>query len=88
MNNSIIAPRLDVGQYSLLQADVNTGHVLQTNGELYIGKGEIFRLFNDLSDAQKYIVNQMNNNNNLEFVIHDCNGKGIMLINRFERKSL
>jgi hypothetical protein len=88
MNNIIHAPSLNVGQFSLLQTDVNTGHVLQTNGELYIGKGEFFKLFNNLSEVQEYIEKQISKNNNLEFVIYDCNGKGILLINRFERKSI
>lgn len=88
MENSLLAPKLSPGQYSLLQVDVNTGHVLQTNGELFVGNGEIFKLFNDLSKAQEFVDSQIEKNDNLEFVIYDYNGKGILLINRFQKKEI
>ena len=86
MENSLHAPRLSPGQYSLLQVDVNTGHVLQTNGDLFIGNGEAFKLFNDISKVQEFVDSQIEQNVNLEFVVYDCNGKGILLINRFQKK--
>lgn len=88
MRNSLQAPRLSPGQYSLLQVDVNTGHVLQTNGDLYIGNGETFKLFNDLSKINEFVDRQIEKNDNLEFVVYDCNGKGILLINRFQKKEI
>lgn len=86
MDNLLNPPKLISGQYSLLQVDVNTGHVLQINGSLYLGKGETFKLFNNLAEAKRFSEKQIEINSNLEFVIYDWNGKGILLINRFETK--
>ncbi len=88
MENSLQAPRLNPGQYSLLQVDINTGNVLQINGDLFIGNGETFKLFNDLSKVQEFVDSQIKKNGNLEFVIYDYNGEGILLINRFQKKEL
>lgn len=85
-STSLQAPKLSPGQYSLLMADVNTGHVFQTNGDLFIGNGETFRSFNNLSKVHEYIDFLNEKNDNLEFVIYDYNGRAILYINRFERR--
>ena len=88
MNSSLVAPELDGDQYSTIKTDVNTGHVLQPNGELYIGSGEAFKIFNSLAETQDYIEKELNENDNLEFVIYDRSGTRIMLINKYERKRI
>ena len=88
MDNSIIPPILKIGQCSVMQADVNTGHLLQINGKLYLGKGEIFKIFIEFDEAEKYVTNQILSNENLEFVIYDFNGKKIMYISKYVRKNI
>jgi hypothetical protein len=88
MENSLQPPRLSSGQYSLLQVDTNTGHILQTNGDLFVGDGETFKLFNDLSKVHEFVESQIKKNDTLEFVVYDCHGKGILLINKFQKEEL
>ena len=88
MKNSLVAPTLNKGEYSVIKVDVNTGHILQTNGDLYTGKGEVFKLFIGLIDAEDFIDKEITCCNNLEFVIYDCNGQSVKLINRFQSKQI
>jgi hypothetical protein len=72
----------------VIKVDVNTGHILQINGDLYIGNGEVFNIFSDFDKVENYIYGELGKNDNLEFVIYDCTGKGVRLINRFEDKQI
>lgn len=86
MENSLIIPKLKKGQVSVMTVETNTGHVLQTNRQLYTGTGEVFSIFESLSNAENYVQKELSDNSELEFVIYDWNGKCIMTENRFGKK--
>jgi len=69
------APTLSQGQVSLLNAEVKTGHVLQVNGELFLGEGETFMIFDSLTSCKSYVANELSRNEWIEFVIFDSLGE-------------
>lgn len=81
-------PKLKSGQVSLLRCDINTGHVLQTNGELYMQQGDIFQKFDTLDAAEKFISTSLYDNHDMEFVVYNHNGDQILLWNRLEKKNV
>ena len=84
MTNS--PPKLNPGQVSLARANVNTGHVLKTNGALYLGNGDTFETFESMALVQRFIKSNLADKSDLEFIEYDSNGNCIMVRNRFEKK--
>ena len=62
MENSLIIPKLKKGQVSVMTVETNTGHVLQTNRQLYTGTGEVFSIFESLSNAENYVQKELSDN--------------------------
>jgi len=85
MNNNT-APKLKPGQVSLLRCDINTGHVLKTNGELYMQTGDTFETFDSLEAVEHFINISLSDNPDIEFVIYNHNSDYILSWNKLEKK--
>ncbi len=69
-------PVLSSNQYSVLMADVATGHILTTNGNVCLnGEGEVFTIFDDLEAARLFITLKQSENDTWEFVIQNSNNE-------------
>jgi hypothetical protein len=88
MTKTLKPPILSHGKCSVMQADVNTGHVLQISGELYLGKGEVYKTFESLILAKKYVDSAISENEMFEFVIYNSKGNSIFYKSKFETKEL
>lgn len=82
------APKLNPGQVTLLRCDVNTGHVLRTNGELYMQTGDIYQTFDSFDTAEQFISSAFADNPDIEFVVYDHEGEPVISWNKFEKKKL
>ncbi len=82
------APKLNPGQVTLLRCDVNTGHVLRTNGELYLQTGDFYQTFDSFDTAEQFISSTLADNPDMEFVVYGHEGEPILSWNRFEKKRL
>lgn len=51
-------PKISEGQFMLMLTKPETGHVLTTNGNLYTGWGEVYKVFDDLKSARNYGLDQ------------------------------
>jgi hypothetical protein len=61
-------PKLLDHQFALLMTDGATGHVLTTNGDVYLGdSNEVYLIFNNIPAARDYIVAAQAKDNSLEF---------------------
>lgn len=78
------APKLSQGQVSLLKAEVETGHIFQSNGELYLGEGETFMIFDSLTSCKSYVANESSRNKLIEFVIFDSSGEYVSVQKEIE----
>ena len=81
-------PKLNRGQVSLMRCDVNTGHVLKTNGELYTQVGDIYQTFDSMDMAETFISNHLQDNCDMEFVVYGHEGEPILIWSRFEKKRI
>ncbi len=81
-------PKLNPGQVTLLRCDVNTGHVLKMNGELYKQTGDIYQTFDSIDDAERFISTALLDNPELEFVVYGHEGEPLLNWNRLEKKRL
>ena len=86
MNNS--PPKLKPGQVSLIRADINTGHVLKTNNELYLGQGDTFEIFDSIELAETFIKERLTEKVDIEYVIYDSNSKPIVMWDRKEKRQI
>ncbi|TDH26898.1 hypothetical protein EXU57_08820 [Segetibacter sp. 3557_3] len=68
----IEGPTLKEGQFALLMCDGATGHVLTTEGEVYLStKGSVYLVFEGITSVRKYIKTTQEENNTVEFSIYD-----------------
>jgi len=81
-------PKLNPGQVSLVRCDVNTGHILKTNGELYMQIGDIYQTFDSMDMAETFISNCLQDNRDMEFIVYGHEGEPILIWNRFEKKRI
>lgn len=86
MDNS--PPKLKLGQVSIIRADINTGHVLKTNNELYLGQGDTFEIFDSLDLAESFIKERLTEKSDIEYVVYDSNAHPIMIWDRKEKRQL
>ena len=86
MNNR--TPKLKPGQVSLIRADINTGHVLKINNELFLEQGDTFEIFDSLELAETYIKQRLTERDDIEFVVYDNNANPIIFWDRKEKKQL
>jgi hypothetical protein len=77
---SVKPPKLTKGFFSVLQADSKTGHVLKTSGDLYLGQGDVFKIFKSLIEAKDYCTETLALNNSIEYVIYDYTGIGLLYL--------
>jgi len=69
----IDGPKLTEGQLAVLMCDGATGHVLTTEGKVYLlDKSPVYFVFDDMNVARNYIRSFQEMNNTLEFTIYDC----------------
>ena len=80
--------KLSPGQVALTRCDVNTGHVLKTDGSLYFQNGDIHEIFESLAVAERFIETTLAIRLDIEFVVYGHKGDPILIWNRFERKRL
>jgi hypothetical protein len=88
LKNSIETPKLTKGKYSVMLVDVNTGHVLKANGELRLGEGDVFFIFDSLAEANNFIKSKVKENLELELVLYNYKGKVVSVENRFGREEI
>lgn len=86
MNNS--PPKLKQGQVSLIRADINTGHVLKTNNELYLGHGDTIKIFDSIELAESFIKDRLTEKADIEYVIYDNNADPILIWDKNEKRRL
>lgn len=77
-------PKIKLGQYAVLQAEVATGIVLCLDGNRRLGSGETWLIFDSLNEAKTY-----SNQRVLEFPEIECNiynhlNEGVLRIDRLE----
>jgi hypothetical protein len=80
------APKLNRGQVSLLCCDINTGHVLRTDGQVYTQTGDVYQIFDSLESAEKFISISLPDSPGVEFVVYGHDGKPLISWNKFEKK--
>ena len=67
-------PTLSEGQFAVLMADGATGHVLNTEGDVYRSdEKEVFFLFDNLQAAREFVEVKQNEKDTVEFCIYDSN---------------
>ncbi|MEO5931177.1 MAG: hypothetical protein ABIR47_14690 [Candidatus Kapaibacterium sp.] len=79
-------PILRPGQYSLLLAQVTTGHVLTIDGERPtgpVGWEEYYRIFDSFEEAEQYVNGIVSSRADLECHIYDADGAGVKTIYSF-----
>jgi hypothetical protein len=85
MNNP---PKLESGQVSLMQCDINTGIVLKTDGKFFTQTGEIFQIFDSLEVAEQVIDTSFAKTPDTEFIVYNHNGDCVLSWNRLEKKRI
>lgn len=63
---------LSANQYAVLMTDGSTGHVLTTDGRIFLNdKERVYTIFNDLTEARLFIKNKQDKNDVLEFTVYN-----------------
>ena len=63
-------PKLQDDQFALIMSDGETGHILTTNGDVYLGDGnDVYLIFNNIANAKDYVVSAQTKNSSLEFTL-------------------
>ncbi|GEM_PF-3527486 len=86
MKEEIKFPKLEPNQVALFLAKLKTGHILNLDKELRLGKGEIFHIFNSLEEAKEFARKIIQENSEIESGIFTKKDKLIFYINSFEEK--
>jgi hypothetical protein len=86
MSNTV--PKLKPRQVSLIRADINTGHVLKTNNELYVGQGETLEIFDSIELAETFIKERLTERDDIEYVIYDSNSDPIEVWDRKGKRNM
>lgn len=81
-------PKLKQGQVSLIRADLNTGHVLKTNDELYLGQGDTFEIFDSVELAESFVKERLTEKVDIEYVIYNSNADPILYLSKNEKRTL
>lgn len=67
----IEGPKLTEGQFAILMCDGATGHVLTTDGNVYLSdKSPVYIVFEDINLARNYIQSSQVKDDTLEFIIY------------------
>lgn len=65
-------PKLKENQFALMMADGSTGHVLTTEGCIYLNdEAEIYMVFNDLKSVNEFIVTKHAEDNSIDLSIYN-----------------
>ena len=70
----IIRPELKKHQFAVMMCNRNHGQVLTKNKNLFIGWGDVFQIFEDKEEYQKFINNE-SKDDAIEFVIYNSSYK-------------
>jgi hypothetical protein len=71
-------PILKNEQHSVLSAEFNTGIVLNTNFNKYIGNEDVFHIFETYDLAIEFIEKKLTESSNYEFNIYNCIGEYLL----------
>lgn len=52
-------PKLAIGQYALIHAEVMTGIITFADGQRYLGEGDAWMIFNGLEDATMFALQKV-----------------------------
>ncbi|GAB3025610.1 hypothetical protein GCM10027051_32960 [Niabella terrae] len=88
------APKLEENKCSILIAEYATGHVLKKDLTLFLNgdnEQEVFKLFDNFSDAQHFVLNFVKGKPEFECSIYDQNGMHLKTFDitgerKFEKK--
>ena len=83
-----LPPKLKIGQVSIIRADRNTGHILTTNNELYIGQGDTIEIVDSLELAESFIKDRLTERSDIEYVLYDSNADPIVFWDVKEKRML
>ena len=69
-------PKLLETQVAVLSVDRATGHVLTTNGDVYLSDSSlVYFIFDTINLAREHIKQVQEKNNTLDFTVYDSNYK-------------
>jgi hypothetical protein len=77
-------PKLQVGQYAVLHAEVNTGIVLKNDLQRFTGSMDVWQIFDSLESARKHAMTEVSTTPSVECAIYDFQRKYIETI-RYEK---
>ncbi len=75
--SKIKTPLLRPGSYSVMMAETKTGIVLTLDGAYHAGTGDVFRIFDSLTEAKAFCEKRTYESTEFEYMIHDWKGKRI-----------
>jgi gamma-glutamylcyclotransferase (GGCT)/AIG2-like uncharacterized protein YtfP len=79
-DQSHLFPPLQPSQYAVLEALVETGHVLTVEGEVFLGRGDCYRVFDALEDAERYMQERIEARPDCECVLYDGQQQHIKVV--------
>lgn len=76
-----IFPKLEQGQFAVALADSNTGHILTVNSKISLSReDEVFKLFQNIDEAHKYIYDLKESQASIEFLIYNWKNEVVEFI--------
>lgn len=75
-------PKLAADQMSVMFSEVNTGIVVCSNGERFIGEGEYYKIFDNEVDATAFSQSYVAKYPSIECSIRDKDGNFVKTIQR------
>ena len=88
MKNGLKPPKLEIGNYSVLMAELKTGHILKLGGRLLTENDNPFRVFENFQSAKAFCLAEIMRNSLVEFVIYNESREPILSLSSNKSREL